>query len=100
MPRLIWSPSALADVSRLHSFLKPKSEDVAKRAVRAIREGVRLLAAHPEIGPVMEDMPSEFRTWRIDFGKSGYTALYHCDGDVVVLLAVKRDNEENSQPFL
>jgi len=90
--------AALADVARLHSFLKPKNADAAKRAVQAIRQGVRSLAAHPEIGPMMENMTPEFRTWHIDFGKSGYTALYHYDGSKVLLLAVKHDREGDFQP--
>jgi plasmid stabilization system protein ParE len=98
MPKLIWSRLAIADVSRLHTFLKSKNEDAAKRAVQAIRQAVRVLSAHPEIGPIMENMPPEFRTWHIDFGKSGYTALYHFDGSAVVLLAVKHDSEKDFQP--
>jgi plasmid stabilization system protein ParE len=36
MPRLIWSPTALRDVQRLHRFLAPKSLAVAKRAPRVL----------------------------------------------------------------
>lgn len=44
MSRLIWSPDALLDVKRLHDFLKPKDLDAAKRALKAIRQGVKVLA--------------------------------------------------------
>jgi plasmid stabilization system protein ParE len=36
MPRLIWSPAALRDVSRLHRFLAEKTMQAAQRAVRRI----------------------------------------------------------------
>lgn len=93
MPRLIWSQSALQDVARLHAFLKPKNPDAAKRAVRAIRQGVRILAMHPEIGRPVEDMPSEFREWPIDFGRGGYIALYRRDRNSVIVLAVRHARE-------
>jgi len=76
MPRLIWSPNALRDVARLHGFLKAKNPDAARRAVRAIRQGVRLLETHPEAGRPAEGMDPEFREWWIEFGGSGYLALY------------------------
>ena len=43
MSRLIWSPAALLAVKRLYDFLKPKDIDAAKRAVKAIRQGVKVL---------------------------------------------------------
>ena len=94
MPRLIWSPRALHDVSRLHAFLKPKNAGAATRAVKAIREGVRLLAAHPEAGRPAEDMEPAFREWPISFGAGGYVALYRYDGGEVVILAVRHGRED------
>ena len=93
MPRLIWSPPALVDVARLHAFLRPKSREAASRAVRAIRENVKILAAHPEIGRPVDDMESEFRDWLIEFGDGGYVARYHYDGRDVVVLAVRHTKE-------
>ena len=43
MPRLIWSRQALLDVQRLYRFLASKNVDAAKRAVSAVRQGVRVL---------------------------------------------------------
>jgi len=93
MPRLIWSQPALLDVARLHDFLVSKSRDAAKRAVKAIRHGVKVLARHPEIGRPVEDMAPEFREWVIEFGRGAYVALYHYDGKQVVLLAVRHGRE-------
>ncbi len=93
MPRLIWSPNALHDVSRLYRFLLPKNADAAKRAATAIREGVKLLGRHPEAGRPIDDMPAEFREWPIEFGSGGYVALYRFDGGEVIILAVRHGRE-------
>ena len=93
MPRLIWSRSALLDVARLHAFLAPKSRDAAQRAVKAIRQGVKALARHPESGRPVEELSPEFREWVIEFGSGAYIALYHYDGKQVVMLAVRHGRE-------
>jgi plasmid stabilization system protein ParE len=93
MPRLIWSPPALQDVQRLHRFLAEKNPDAARRAVQAIRQGVKLLAKQPGIGRPAEDMEPEFREWLIDFGDSGYVAVYRYDGRTAVLLALRHQRE-------
>ncbi len=93
MPRLRWSPPALADVARLHEVLVPKSRDAARRAVGAIRQGVKALGHYPEMGRPMEEVPPEFREWAIEFGQGAYVALYHYDGKQVVILAVRQGRE-------
>lgn len=93
MPRLIWSPSALRNVQRLYRFLAEKNADVAKRSVKTIREGVKVIAQQPGIGRPVEDMPPEYREWPIDFGDSGYIALYRYDGQTAVILAVRHQRE-------
>jgi plasmid stabilization system protein ParE len=93
MPRLIWSPQALLDVQRLYRFLATKNTDAAKRAAKAIREGVKVLAAQPGVGRPAEDMEPEYREWLIDFGDSGYIALYHYDGKTAVIVAVRHQKE-------
>jgi plasmid stabilization system protein ParE len=93
MPRLIWSPSALRDVRRLYGFLAAKNVEAAKRAAKAIREGMRVLALQPGIGRPPEDMPPEYREWLVEFGDSGYVALYRLDGQTVVILAVRHQRE-------
>jgi plasmid stabilization system protein ParE len=93
MSRLKWSQSVLLDVARLFDFLAPKSPDAAKRAVRAIRQGVKTLGKHPEIGRPVEELPPEFREWVIEFGSGAYIALYHYDGREVVILAVRHGRE-------
>jgi plasmid stabilization system protein ParE len=93
MPRLIWSPSALADVKRLYRFLAKNNTDAARRAVKSIREGVKILAHQPDIGRPAEDMEPEYREWIIDFGGSGYVALYRYEADTAMILAVRHQRE-------
>ena len=93
MPRLIWSQHALLDMQRLQRFLAEKSPDAAKRAVAAIRQGVKTLALQPGVGRPVEDMEPGYREWMIDFGNSGYVALYHFDGQTAVILALRHQKE-------
>jgi plasmid stabilization system protein ParE len=93
MPRLKWSQAALLDVVRLHEFLLPKSKDAARRAVKAIRQGVKALGKHPRMGRLIDELPPEFREWVIEFGGGAYVVLYRFDGKQVVILAVRHGRE-------
>ena len=93
MPRLIWVPSALDDVRRAYRFLFDKNPAAAMQAVSAIRQGVKILAQHPEIGRPVDVMEPEYREWPISFGSSGYIALYHYDGQTAIITAVKHQRE-------
>ena len=90
MSRLIWAPAALLDVQRLYRFLAPKNMDAAKRAVTAMRQGVRVLGQQPGIGRPIDEMPDEFREWIIDFGESGYVVRYRLVSNGVTILAVRQ----------
>lgn len=93
MPRLIWTPEALRGVQRCHRFLAGKNPAAASRAVRAIREGMRTLEAHPGAGRPVEHLPPGFREWPIPFGASGYLVRYRVQDDRVVVLAVRHQRE-------
>ena len=93
MPRLIWSRQALLDVQRLYRFLASKNVHAAKRAVSAVRQGVRVLTYQSRIGRPVDDMPDEFREWMIDFGDSGYLVRYRIGSDAITILAVRHQRE-------
>ena len=93
MPRLFWSRQALLDVQRLYRFLASKNVDAAKRAVSAVRQGVRVLTYQSRIGRPVDDMPDEFREWMIDFGDSGYLVRYRIGSDAITILAVRHQRE-------
>ena len=93
MSRLIWSPAALVDVQRLYRFLALKNVVVARRAVKTIRDGVKMIGLQPAAGRPVAELDPAFREWLIDFGDSGYLALYHFDGETAVILAVRHQKE-------
>ena len=98
MPRLIWSPEALADVQRLYRFLAEKNTDAARRAAGAIRDGMQIVADHPDVGRPVDNMDSEFQEWPISFGASGYVALYRLQQDTALVVAVRHQKEVGYQP--
>ena len=93
MPRLIWTPSALLDVQHLYRFLVVKHPDAARRAVKAIRQGAKVLEQQPTVGRPVEEMDNEYRDWIIDFGDSGFVARYRVGPQFVSVLAVRHQKE-------
>ncbi|MDO7834851.1 type II toxin-antitoxin system RelE/ParE family toxin [Sphingobium sp. HBC34] len=80
-------------MQRLRAFLQPKDAEAARRAGEAIRQGVKMLAAYPRIGRLIDDLPEEYREWLIDFGESGYVARYRVDRESVTILAIRHQRE-------
>lgn len=93
MPQVRFAPAALQDLNRLREFLRPKSLSAAQRAAATIIKTIQLLDQHPQIGRLVEDMAPEFRELVIDFGDSGYVALYRISVDGVTVLAVRHQRE-------
>ena len=82
MPRLIWSPAALRDVQRLHRYLAERNTDAARRTVKAIRNGVKMLQHQPAVGRPVDDIEPGYREWMIDFGDGGY--VRRCTGSMAI----------------
>ncbi len=97
MPRLIWSPEALADVQRRYRFLAEKNPDAARRVASAIRDGMQIIADHSDAGRPVDDMDPEFQEWPISFGASGYVALYRLQKDAALVVAVRHQKEVGYQ---
>ncbi|MDO9012486.1 MAG: type II toxin-antitoxin system RelE/ParE family toxin [Gallionella sp.] len=93
MPHLIWSSAAARDLVRLQQFLAQNNRDAARRAIQAIRIGVKNLSVQPQIGRFAENQKPEFRELLIEFGDSGYIALYHYADDTVTILTVRHQKE-------
>ncbi len=96
MPQVRLSQRAQADLSRLYAFIASKNIGAAKRAVLAIREAFVPLRHAPTIGRLVEDS-NELREIVIDFGASGYLALYRFEPalDAVTVLAIKHQSEDD-----
>lgn len=95
MPQVRLSARAQADITRLYQFLAARDEGAAKRAVIAIRQAVLPLNQFPMIGRPVEDH-TDLRELVIDFGASGYLALYRFESilDSVTILALKHQRED------
>ena len=93
MPQVVYAPEALADIRRLYRFLSQKDAQAAAEAIRAIRQALRLLGVHPEAGRSVRERPAAFREWVIEYGESGYVALYTFDRTECVVLAIKHQRE-------
>ena len=78
---------------RLYDFLKPKDPGATKRALKAIRQGVKVLEKQSGVGRPVEDMEDEFRDWIIDFGDSGYAVRYRVGQRFVTALAVRHQEK-------
>jgi plasmid stabilization system protein ParE len=79
-------------------FLAEVNPRAAKRAGQAIREQFMQLEMNPEIGRPLGDLP-ELRELIIDFGGSGYVALYRYERgtNTVYLLAFRHQKEAGYQ---
>lgn len=98
MSRVIFSPAAFRDLERLREFLRPKNSEIAKRAAKAIIKAVQILSLQPGIGRPAADLGPDYRVLPIDFGGSGYLALYRQRGVDVVILALRHQLEEDYFP--
>ncbi|MCD8550631.1 MAG: type II toxin-antitoxin system RelE/ParE family toxin [Shewanella xiamenensis] len=59
------------------SFFAVKIPLPHKRAASAIINTIRKLESYPDIGRLIDDNDFSFRELLIDFGDTGYLAMYH-----------------------
>jgi plasmid stabilization system protein ParE len=96
MPRLNYSSRASTDLIRLFNFLAEKDVPTAQRAISEIRDALTTLTRMPKVGRPVEE---GFRELIIDFGSSGYLALYDFDEilDAITVHAVRHQKENDYQ---
>lgn len=94
MSRLIVTESAAQGLERCRRFLADKDPLVTRRAAQAIERQFTRLEESPEVGRPFPDLP-ELRELIIEFGDSGYVALYRYErsDDTVYLLAFRHQKE-------
>ncbi|MBN9087710.1 MAG: type II toxin-antitoxin system RelE/ParE family toxin [Reyranella sp.] len=92
MAQIVYSRNGLANLERLYRFLADKNPDAASRAVRTIRDKIKVLSRHPRLGRVDSEQ-SDCRELLIPSGNSGYVARYRLDGGIVVILAIRHARE-------
>lgn len=95
MPRVIVTQGAARCLERCRCFLASKAPEAARRAGQTIAQQFQLLEHAPDIGRPLLDAPKLLRELVIQFGDSGYVALYRRDlqDGAVYVLAFKHQKE-------
>lgn len=94
--RVRFAPRAADDLQRLFDFLADEDLLVAERARAAIAQAIDLLQSFPfACRKALPETPF-LRELVIEFGHSGYVALYEIeDTETVTVLAVRHQREED-----
>lgn len=92
---LIWTPAARIDLIRLRSFIDPHNPEAARRAAETIKEGSKLLIAHPAIGKRVEERQD--RELLVQFGQRGYILRYRFEDRTVFILRVWHSLEKREE---
>jgi plasmid stabilization system protein ParE len=94
VPRLVVTNGARIGLDRCRLFLRSRNRDAAKRASNAIKSQLNRLEINPAIGRPFANDP-DLRELVIDFGNSGYIALYRYDEveNAVVILEFRHQRE-------
>ena len=98
MSRVIITEGAAQGLEYCRAFLAEKNPRAAKRAGQAIEWQLMQLETNPNIGRPLNDLP-ELRELVIEFGDSGYVALYRYqqEMDTVYVLAFRHQKEAGYQ---
>lgn len=94
MSQVIVTEQAIKGMERCRQFLKRKNLLASKRAAHVIKEHFVLLETASKIGRSIDERP-DLREQIIEFGDSGYLALYYFDNkqDKVLILAFRHQKE-------
>ncbi len=94
MPHVIITEGAGRGLERCRRFVASKSPEAARRAAQAITRQFLLLETTPAVGRPFSEQP-EWRELIIEFGDSGYVALYRHEpaDDAVYVLAFRHQKE-------
>jgi plasmid stabilization system protein ParE len=93
MANVTWLPEAIADIQRLHAFLKDKNPHAAMRAALVINAGAEILKGVLHAGKPMDD-DSGRRELFLSFGASAYVLRYKIENeDTAVIIRVWHSRE-------
>ncbi len=80
MPQVIITRRAARGLNSCRIFLANKSPEAAQRAAGSITQKIMLLEEMPDVGRPVSGYVRR-RELTMEFGSSGYVALYHHDPD-------------------
>ncbi|MEO8133569.1 MAG: type II toxin-antitoxin system RelE/ParE family toxin [Betaproteobacteria bacterium] len=94
MAQVIVTEGAALGLERCRRFLAGNNQPAARRAGQAIERQFAMLETNPDVGRPLPELP-ELRELLIDFGDSGYVALYRYEpaADAVYVLAFRHQKE-------
>jgi plasmid stabilization system protein ParE len=94
LPRLIVTPTARIGLERCRQFLASKNPTASRKASQVIKSAFQNLKSHPEFGKPFGSS-TELREVLINFGASGYVALYVYDrsSGAILILAFRHQKE-------
>jgi plasmid stabilization system protein ParE len=94
VPRVIITEGAGQGLERCRRFLAGKSPEAVRRAAQTIARHLEMLETTPLMGRPFSEIPEWFELL-IDFGDSGYVALYRYESadDSVYVLAFRHQKE-------
>jgi len=91
-----YSKSAKEDLLRLYGFLVEQDLTAARKALNAIRKGVKFLRDFPFTCRKATSEDPLLRELIISFGARGYVALFEIeDNKTITILAVRHQREED-----
>ena len=98
MSRVIITEGAALGLEHCRQFLAEKNPQATRRAGQAVERQFKQLEINPNIGRPLNDQP-ELRELVIEFGGSGYVALYRHQQeiDTVYVLAFRHQKEAGYQ---
>lgn len=92
MRKIVWSDSAIGDLVRLRNFIAVNNSAAAKEAAQLLKKSALLLAATPDIGKPVPDLP-DYRDLAIRFGAAGYVMRYKIYQDDVYIVHLRHYRE-------
>jgi len=92
LSQIIITETAGKGLERCRQFLAEKNPAASRRAAHIISQYFDLLKDNADIGRPLDDFP-ELRELVIEFGRSGYVALYRKESDMIYILAFRHQKE-------
>jgi plasmid stabilization system protein ParE len=94
--RVRFTPGADEDLARLYQYLLQRDLAAARRALAAIRTGLRLLAVSPYSCRKADPESPRLRELLVPFGKAGYVLLFEIEPlRTATILAARHQREDD-----
>lgn len=86
--RIIWLPSAFANLDNIFNFLAQKNENAAVRLVNKLYSSATLLKTFPQAGPLEYLLESRQKAYRSLVVENHFKLIYYIENEVVYIAAI------------